>query len=125
MSVVFSNVECYYKLHVIKSTITSLITEKRSFTVPKKGLKSLYGAFSTPRPPGSIVFLTQQVPAFISRGATHHTDARDLYKAMTETISPNFAETWDILFYFLSEVRHTEDFQDARKIQRLRPELYP
>jgi hypothetical protein len=30
--------------------------------------------FSTPRPLGSIVFLPQQVSAFISRGATHHTD---------------------------------------------------
>jgi hypothetical protein len=35
---------------------------------------------STPRPLGPIVFLPQQVLAFISRGATHHTDARDLYQ---------------------------------------------
>jgi hypothetical protein len=59
------------------------------------------------------------------------------------TISPNFASraviyknplgsftcrkagTWDILFYFRSEGRHTEDFPDARKIQRLRPGLNP
>ena len=33
--------------------------------------------------------------------------------------------TWDILFYFPSEGRHTEDFPDARKIQRLRPGLNP
>ena len=32
------------------------------------------------------------------------------------------AGTWDI-FYFPSEGRHTEDFPDARKIQRLRPAL--
>jgi hypothetical protein len=35
------------------------------------------------------------------------------------------AGTWYILFYFPSERRHTEDFSDARKIQRLRPGLNP
>ena len=35
------------------------------------------------------------------------------------------AGTWDILFYFPSEGRHTEDFSDARKIHRLRPGLNP
>jgi hypothetical protein len=35
------------------------------------------------------------------------------------------AGTWDILFYFPSEGRHTEDFSDAWKIQRLRPSLNP
>ena len=35
------------------------------------------------------------------------------------------AGTWDILFYFPSEGRHTEDFPDARKIQRLGPGLNP
>ena len=35
------------------------------------------------------------------------------------------AGTWDILFYFPSEGRHTGDFPDARKIQRLRPGLNP
>ena len=35
------------------------------------------------------------------------------------------AGTWDILFYFPSEGRHTENFPDARKIQRLRPSLNP
>jgi hypothetical protein len=35
------------------------------------------------------------------------------------------AGTWDILFYFPSEGRHTEDLLDARKIQRLRPGLNP
>jgi hypothetical protein len=31
---------------------------------------------STLRPLGPIVFLPQQVPAFIARGGTHHTDVR-------------------------------------------------
>jgi hypothetical protein len=96
----------------------------------KVKVKSLPGAFSTLRPRGPIVFLPQQVPAFISRGAAHHTDARDLYQRRRELAS-NFASgseftrillgfftcrkagTWDILFYFPSEGRHTEDFLDA------------
>ena len=59
-----------------------------------------------------------EVPAFISRGATHHTDARDLYQRKRELLTMNFARksvihenslgsfacrkagTWDILFYF-------------------------
>ena len=84
-----------------------------------------------------------QVSAFISRGATHHTDARDLYQRRREQLPMNFASksvihenplysftcrkagTWNILFYFPSEGRHTYNFPDARKIQRLRPGLNP
>jgi hypothetical protein len=106
-----------------------------------KGKVASRGFFNT-RPRGPIVFLPQQVPAFISRGATHHTDARDLYQRRRE-LTPNFASgseftriplgfftcrkagTWGILFYFPSEGRHTEDFSDAQKIQRLRPGLNP
>jgi hypothetical protein len=106
-----------------------------------KKVKVALRVFSIPRPFGSIVFLPEQVPAFISRGATHHTDARDLYQRRGELFPPDFASrsviyknplgsftsckagTWDILFYFLSEGRHTEDFPDARKIQPLRPGL--
>ena len=90
-----------------------------------------------------IVFLLQQVPTFISRGATHHRDARDFYQRRWELLLMNFASkfviygnllgsftcrkagTWDILFYFPSEGRHTEDFPDTRKIQRLRSGLNP
>ena len=100
-------------------------------------------AFSTLRPFGLLYYYPQQVPAFISRDATHHTDARDLYQRRRELLPMNFASrsviyenplgsftrhkawTWDILFYFPSEGRHTEDFPDARKIQRLRPGLNP
>jgi hypothetical protein len=46
---------------------------------------------STLRPLGPIVFLPQQVPAFISRGATHQTDARDLYQRRRELLLMNFA----------------------------------
>ena len=104
---------------------------------------SLYGAFSTLRPFGLLYSYPQQVPAFIFRGATHHTNARDLYQRRRELLPMNFASrsviyenslgfftcrkaaTWDIFFYFSSEGRHTEDFPDARKIQRLRPGLNP
>ena len=90
-----------------------------------------------------VVFLPPTSSAFISRGATHHTDVRDLYQRRRELLSMNFASksvihenslgsftcrkaaTWDIFFYFPSEGRHTEDFPDARKIQRLRPGLNP
>ena len=99
--------------------------------------------FSTLRSFGLLYSYPQQVPAFISRGATHHTDARDLYQRRREILPMNFASksvihenplgsltcrkagTWDILFYFPSEGRHTEDFPGARKIQRLRPGLNP
>ena len=103
---------------------------------------ALWG-FSTLRPFGLLYSYPQQVPAFISRGATHHTDARDLYQRRRELLPMNFASksvihenslgsftcrkagTWDIFFYFPPEGRHTEDFPDARKIQRLRPGLNP
>ena len=105
--------------------------------------RSLYRAFSTLRPFGLLYSYPQQVPAFISRGATHHIDERDLYQRRRELLPMNFASksviyenplgsftcckagTWDILFYFPSEIRHTEDFPDARKIRRLRPGLNP
>ena len=103
---------------------------------------ALWG-FSTLRPFSLLYSYPQQVPAFISRGAMHHTDARDLYKRRRVLLPMNFASksvihenslgsftcrkagTWDTLFYFHSEGRHTEDFPDSRKIQRLRPGLNP
>jgi hypothetical protein len=57
---------------------------------PKKVKVALRG-FSTRRPLGSVVFLPQQVPAFICRGATHHTDARDLYQRRRKLFPPDFA----------------------------------
>jgi hypothetical protein len=41
---------------------------------------------SAPRPLGSIVFLPQQVPAFIFEGAAHHTYVRDLYQRRRELL---------------------------------------
>ena len=97
--------------------------------------------FSTLRQFGLFYSYPQQFPAFISRGATHQRDARDLYQRRRELLPMNFASisvihenllgsftcrkarTWGILFYFPSEGRHTENFPDARKIQRLRPGL--
>ena len=94
---------------------------------------ALWG-FSTPRPFGLLYSYPQQVPSFISR---------DLYQRRRKLLPMNFASksvihenslgsftcrkagTWAILFYFPSEGMHTEDFPDARKIQRLRPGLNP
>jgi hypothetical protein len=58
--------------------------------VKKKGKVKSQG-LSTLRPHGPIVFLPQQVPAFISRGITHHTDAQDLYQRRRELLLMNFA----------------------------------
>jgi hypothetical protein len=106
----------------------------------KKKVKVTSWGFSIPRPLGSIVFLPQQV--HLQRRHTSYRCARPL-PAKAGTIPPNFAsrtviyknplgsftcrkaETWDILFYVPSEGRHTEDFSDSRKIQRLRPGLNP
>ena len=108
----------------------------------KKVKVALWG-FLTLRPFGLLYSYPQQVPAFISRGATHHTNARNLYQRRWEILPMNFASksviyeyslgsftcckagTWDIFFYFPSEGRHTEDFPDTRKFQRLRPGLNP
>ena len=72
-------------------------------------------------------YYPQQVPTFISRGATPHTDARDLYQRRRKLLQMNFsnesvihenslgsftcrkAGTWDILFYLPSEGRHTPE----------------
>ena len=94
----------------------------------RKRLKVALWGFSTLRPFGLLYSYLQQVPAFISRGATHHTDARDLYQRRRELLRMNFASkfviygnllgsftcrkdgTWDRFFYFPSEGRHTEEF---------------
>ena len=108
----------------------------------KVKVKVALRGFSTMRPFGLLYSYPQQVPAFISRGATHHTDAQDLYQQRRELLPMNFAsksvihertrffympQNWDMGHILLlpSEGRHTEDFPDARKIQRLRPGLNP
>ena len=103
---------------------------------------ALWG-FSTLRRFGLLSSYTQQVPAFIFRGTTHHTGAQDLYQRRRALSPMNFASksvihqnslgsftcrkawTWDRLFYFPTEEGQTEDFPDARKIQWLRPGLNP
>ena len=139
--------ECVYSRKIrdindLKDRIRTVVSSEMCVRALKKLRVALWGFFNTAavRP---IVFLPQQVPAFISRGATHHIDARDLYQRRREILPMNFAsksvihenplgsftcrkgETWDILFCFPSEGRHTEDFPDVRKIQRLRPGLNP
>ena len=123
----------------MKMKIKAMTLQKKQ----QREKKRLKVAFSTLRPFGLLYSYPQQLFAFISRGATLHTDVRDLYQQRRELLPMNFASksvihenplgsfpcrkagTWDILFYFPSEGRHAEDFPDARKIQRLRPGLNP
>ena len=79
---------------------------------------TLWG-FSTLRPFGLLYSYPQQFPAmnFANKSVIH--------EHSLGSFTCRKAGTWDILFYFLSEGRHTEDFPDARKIQRLRPGLNP
>jgi hypothetical protein len=57
-----------------KVTVVKIVNYDKSVWLKVKVKVALRG-LPTPRPLGSIVFLPQQVPAFISRGTTHHTDA--------------------------------------------------
>jgi len=116
---------------------------KQVFPRPKGKVKVALWGFSTLRPFGLLYSYPQQVPIFISRGVSHHTNAQDLYQRRRELLPMNFtsksvihenllgsftcrkAGTWDIFFYFPSEGRHTEDFPYARKIQWLRLGLKP
>ena len=52
---------------------------------------ALWGLFNTAAVFGLLYSYPQQVPAFISRGATHHTDARDLCLRRRELLPMNFA----------------------------------
>jgi hypothetical protein len=69
---------------------------------PKKVKVALRG-LSTQRPLKSIVFLPQQDPAFISRGDTHHIDARDLYQRRRELLpillaDPEFTKSTRVFY---------------------------
>ena len=60
-------------------------------TYSKSKVKVALWDFSTLRPFGLLYSYPQQVPASISRDATHHTDARDLYQRRRELLPMNFA----------------------------------
>jgi hypothetical protein len=55
---------------------------------------------------GSLVFLPQQLPAFISRGATHHTDARDLYQRRRELFTPPHFTSKSVILQESTRVFH-------------------
>ena len=57
----------------------------------------------------------------ISEGGNYY----QIYGNLLEFFTCRKEGTWDWFFYFPSEGRHTEDFPDTRKIQRLRPGLNP
>ena len=56
-----------------------------------KQVKVALWGFSTMRPFGLFYSYSQQLPASISRGAMHHTVARDLYQRRRELLPMNFA----------------------------------
>jgi hypothetical protein len=107
-----------------------------------KRLKSLYGAFQRVDRLGLLYSYPNKFPHSSPEAPRIYRCARPL-PAKARTIHPDFASrsvvynnplgsftcrkagTWAILFYFLSKGRHTEDFPDTRKIQRLRPGLNP
>jgi hypothetical protein len=82
-------------------------------------LKSLYGACQHHDLSGLLYSYPQQVPAFICRGATHHTDARDLYQRRRELLpillaDPEFTkytrvfympQSWDMGYIVLLPLR--------------------
>jgi hypothetical protein len=82
--------------------VVTLVWVVSRFRLKGKGKVASRGFFNT-RPRGTIVFLPQQVPAFISRGAKHHKDARDLYQRRRELppillVGLNLQESgWDFL----------------------------
>ena len=134
----------YINTHIYARTCVHTRTYIINFIDPELKVKGRFlELFNTAAIFGLLYYYSQQVPAFISRGATHHTDARDLYQRRWEILPMNFASkfviygnllgfftcskagTWDRFFYFPSEGRHTDDFPDSRKIQRLRPGLNP
>jgi hypothetical protein len=72
---------CFLPDKIVEGTLSKISSQRyvKGQRLKVKVKVALRG-FSIPRPLGSVVFLPQQVPAFISRGAMHHTDARDLYQ---------------------------------------------
>jgi hypothetical protein len=103
----------------------------------KKSQSRFTGLFNTSTAWVYCILTPKSSHIHLQRRHASYRSARPL-SAKAGTIRPNFASrsviyknklasftcrkagTWDILFYFLSEGRHTEDFPDARKIQRLR-----
>jgi hypothetical protein len=123
-----------------KSTTRITHVQSTSIKKCKKFKVALRGFFNTSTTWVNCILTPKSSRIHLQRRHTSYICARPL-PAKAGTIPPNFASrfviyknplesftcrkavTWDILFYFLSEGRHTEDFPDTRKIQRLWPGL--
>ena len=79
-------VEILYTIVILINCLHLLV-----YILIKVKVKVALWGFSTLRPFGLLYSYPQQVPAFISRGATHHTDARDFYQRRRELLPMNFA----------------------------------
>ena len=75
-----SSLHLYHSIHSYLRSALPLYVTRIKREKAEEVVRSLYGAFSTLRPFGLLYSYPQQVPAFNSRGATHHTDARELYQ---------------------------------------------
>jgi hypothetical protein len=116
--------------HVVAQLVEALHykPEGRGFKV--KGESCFTGLFNTSTTWGYCILTPTSSCIHLQRRHASYRCARPL-PAKAGTIPPNFASrsviyknplgsftcckagTWDILFYFLSEGRHTEDFLDA------------
>ena len=98
-------------------------------TVKKKVKGRFLELFNTAAIFGLLYSYSQQVPALIHRRRellpVNFASKFVIYGNLLVFFTCRKAGTWDRFFYFPSEGRHTEDFSDARKIQRLRPGLNP
>jgi hypothetical protein len=130
-----------YNMHAKRRNwIQNLGLEAETANTQLKKLKSLHGAFQYLDLSDLLYSYPNKFP-HSSPEAPRIIQMRETSTSEGGNYSPNFASrsvinknplgsftcrkagSWDILFYFPSEGRHTEDFSDARKIQRLRPGL--
>ena len=73
--------------------------------------------------PNRFPHSSPEAPRIIQMRETSTSEGGNYYHIFLGFFTCRKAGTWDRFFYFPSEGRHTEDFPDTRKIQRLRPGL--
>ena len=118
LSCCFSRGDNYTHCCTLFLLLPVLSTLFDAFLKRLKNKGRFFELFNTAAIFGLLYSYSQQVPAFTSRGATHHTDARDLYQRRWELLQMNFASkfviygnllgsftcrkagTWDRFFYF-------------------------
>jgi hypothetical protein len=114
----------------------------KHFSLKKKVKGASRGFFNTPTSwvycilaPNKFPHSSSEAPRIIQMRETSTSEGgnyspkfasgTEFYKNSLGFFTCRKAGTWDMLFYFPTEGRHTEDFLDVRKIQRLRPGFNP